>query len=176
MVFKKWYHCFQKKINSRCFSKNESWLQKNESWLQKNESPRISQLVYLLLLLLWNRDNTVHTMSTQWKATHDLRLAALWILSVSMAALFCFARNKLALNASAFNWKNQSRIKTETLVLVLLVLVFPRQIHIKKNTCSDTFNMPSYTSLYFHSVVGTESYATSTTNMYPKHFTYRCSW
>ena len=38
--------------------------QKMIAWLQKNESPRISQLVYLLL---WNRDNNVPTMSTQWK-------------------------------------------------------------------------------------------------------------
>ena len=32
--------------------------------------------------------------------------------------------------------------------------------------CSDTFKTPSDPSLYVHSVVGTERYTTSTTNMY----------
>ena len=50
------------------------------------------------------------------------------------------------------------------LVLILLVLVFPHQINIKKNTCSDHFNRQSDPSLSFQSVVGTGSYTTSTTN------------
>jgi hypothetical protein len=39
----------------------------------------------------------------------------------------------------------------------------------KKNTCSYTFNIQSYTSTYFHIVGGTSSYTTSTTNMYNKY-------
>ena len=48
--------------------------------------------------------------------------------------------------------------------------------HIKyteQNTCSYNFNSPSYTGMYFHNVVGTGRYTTSTTNVYKKDFTYR---
>jgi hypothetical protein len=70
-----------------------------------------------------------------------------------------------------FDWRRWPALpkSKKGLVLIILAIVFKHQIKIKKYMFVYKFNIQSYTNMYFHIMIGTGSYTTSTTNMYNKH-------
>ena len=66
-----------------------------------------------------------------------------------------------------------SNIEKKALVLILLVLVFTHKIKIKKKHVRIHSTFKVIRACLFILIGGTESYTTSTTNMYHKDFTYQ---